>query len=78
MIGSLSYLDSVFGILVATLVIIQTVLNFLLPPEKAEKFNFIGKTLDFLARTKGGMTLRTDNGNSRDDSKHRGDTSTSN
>lgn len=62
---ALYYLDAIFGILVATLVLLQTVLNFWLPPEKAEKFNFIGKTLDFLAKTKGGMSLRTDNGNSR-------------
>lgn len=69
MLNALSYLDSIFGILVATLVLLQTVLNFWLPPEKAEKFNFIGKTLDFLAKTKGGMSLRTDNGNSRNISK---------
>lgn len=69
MLSILSYLDSIFGILVATLVLLQTVLNFWLPPEKAERFNFIGKTLDFLAKTKGGMSLRTDNGNSRNISK---------
>lgn len=69
MLDALAYLDSIFGILVATLVLLQTVLNFWLPPEKAEKFNFIGKTLDFLAKTKGGMSLRTDNGNSRNISK---------
>lgn len=69
MLDALAYLDSIFGILVATLVLLQTVLNFWLPPEKAEKFNFIGKTLDFLAKTKGGMSLRIDNGNSRNISK---------
>lgn len=65
MLSILAYLDSIFSILVATLVLLQTVINFWLPPEKAEKFNYIGKTLDFLAKTKGGMSLRTDNGNSR-------------
>lgn len=65
MLSTLAYLDSIFSILVATLVLLQTVINFWLPPEKAEKFNYIGKTLDFLAKTKGGMSLRTDNGNSR-------------
>lgn len=59
----LAYLDSIFSILVATLVLLQTLINFWLPPEKAEKFNYIGKTLDFLAKTKGGMSLRIENGN---------------
>lgn len=69
MLNMLAYLDSIFSILVATLVLFQTVINFWLPPEKAEKFNYIGKTLDFLAKTKGGMSLRIENGNSRDISK---------
>lgn len=69
MLNMLAYLDSIFSILVATLVLLQTVINFWLPPEKAEKFNYIGKTLDFLAKTKGGMSLRIENGNSRDISK---------
>lgn len=58
----LAYLDSIFSILVATLVLLQTLINFWLPPEKAEKFNYIGKTLDFLAKTKGGWSLRIENG----------------
>lgn len=69
MLDMLSYLDSVFSILVATLVILQTVINFLLPPERAEKYNYIGRTLEFLAKTKSGMSLRTDDGSSEHSNK---------
>lgn len=60
MIELLTYIDSIFSLLVAVLVLLQTIINFWLPPEKAEKFNYIGKTLDFLAKTKGGMSIRRD------------------
>lgn len=43
---------------------VQTVIVYVLPPEKAEKFNFIGKALEILVKTKGGLSARTDNKNS--------------
>lgn len=73
----LAYLDSIFGILVATIVLLQTIINFWLPPDKAEKFNYLGKTLEFLAKTKGGMSLRIDNGNRRNISEPSNTNSTS-
>lgn len=69
MIETLECLDSVVSILVATLVLLQTIVNFVLPPEKAERFNYIGKTLDFLAKTKGGLSIRSVDGNNGNDNK---------
>lgn len=69
MIETLECLDSVVSILVATLVLLQTIVNFVLPPEKAERFNYIGKTLDFLAKTKGGLSIRSVNGNNGNNNK---------
>lgn len=69
MVETLKCLDSVVSILVATLVLLQTVVNFVLPPEKAERFNYIGKTLDFLAKTRGGLSLRSENGNNGNNSQ---------
>ena len=35
---------------------VQALVNYVLPPEKAQKFNVIGKILDFLTKTKAGLS----------------------
>lgn len=54
----LAILSEVSNILITLLVLIQVVVNYLLPPEKAEKYNYIGKVLDFLAKTKQGIGVK--------------------
>ena len=39
---------------------VQALVNYILPPEKAEKFNIIGKVLDFLTKTKAGLSPKVD------------------
>lgn len=53
--NTLAILSEVSNILLSLLVLAQMVINYVLPPEKAEKYNYIGKILDFLAKTKKGM-----------------------
>jgi len=43
---------------------VQAVIVYVLQPEKAEKFNVVGKVLEFLVKTKGGLSARIDNKNS--------------
>ena len=38
---------------------VQALVNYILPPEKAQKFNVIGKVLDFLTKTKAGLSGST-------------------
>jgi hypothetical protein len=38
---------------------VQALVNYILPPEKAQKFNVIGKILDFLTKTKAGLSGST-------------------
>lgn len=57
--------DSFVAVLVSVLVAIQAVVNYVLPPEKALKFNFIGKILEFLAKTRSGISVKIDDGNSK-------------
>lgn len=52
---TLSILTEISNILISVLVLVQVVVNYFLPPEKAEKYNYIGKVLDFLAKTKKGV-----------------------
>lgn len=56
----LKYIDIIQGILISVLVIIQALVNFVLPPEKADKYNYIGKALDYLVNTKKGLSFRKD------------------
>lgn len=53
--NTLAILSEVSNILLSLLVLAQMVINYVLPPEKAEKYNYIGKILDFLAKTKKGI-----------------------
>ena len=39
---------------------VQTVIVYVLPPEKAEKWNKVGKVLDFLVKTKSGLSPKID------------------
>lgn len=57
--------DSFIVVLVAILVAVQAVVNYILPAEKAVKFNVIGKVLDFLAKTRSGISAKIDDGNSK-------------
>lgn len=56
----LKYLDVIQGTLLCVLVLVQAIVNFVLPPEKAEKYNYIGKALDYLVNTKKGLSFRKD------------------
>lgn len=54
----LEYLDFIQGTLLCALVLVQAIVSFILPPEKAEKYNYIGKALDYLVNTKKGLSFR--------------------
>ncbi len=41
---------------ISVLLGVQALVNYILPPEKAQKFNIIGKVLDFLTKTKAGLS----------------------
>lgn len=56
----LRYLDVVQGTIISLLVLLQALISFVLPPEKAEKYNYIGKALDYLVNTKKGLSFRKD------------------
>lgn len=56
----LEYLDVIQGTLLCVLILVQAIVNFVLPPEKAEKYNYIGKALDYLVNTKKGLSFRKD------------------
>lgn len=56
----LQYLDVIQGTILSLLVLVQAVISFVLPPEKAEKYNYIGKALDYLVNTKKGLSFRKD------------------
>lgn len=58
-------IDEFLAVLGTVLVAIQAVINYLLPPEKANKFNVIGKVLEFLAKTRSGLSSKIDDGNSK-------------
>jgi hypothetical protein len=49
-------ISEIISVLVAVLVAIQAVVNYVLPPEKAVKYNWIGKVLEFLSKTKSGLS----------------------
>ena len=49
--------DEFITVVMAVLVGLQAVVNYVLPPEKAIKYNVIGKVLDFLAKTKAGLSF---------------------
>jgi len=46
-------------VVISVLLGIQALVNYVLPPEKASKFNIIGKVLDFLVKTKAGLSGST-------------------
>jgi hypothetical protein len=48
------------SVVIVVLGAFQTVIVYLLPPEKAEKFNIVGKVLDFLVKTKSGLSPKQD------------------
>lgn len=48
----LEFNDMLIGLFVG----IQAVVLYFLPPEKAVKFNFLGKILDLLIQTKAGLS----------------------
>ena len=52
-------IEELITVITTVLVAVQMVINYLLPPEKAEKFNIIGKVLSFLAKTKAGLSGST-------------------
>ena len=54
-------IEGLIAVTIAVLVAVQAVLNFVLVPEKAEKYNFIGKFLDILVRTKEGLSTQKEN-----------------
>lgn len=56
----LQYLDVIQGTILSLLVLLQALISFVLPPEKAEKYNYIGKALDYLVNTKKGLSFRKD------------------
>ena len=60
MIENVNEFISVFIVVLGAL---QTVIVYVLPPEKAEKFNIIGKVLDFLVKTKTGLSPKIDGSN---------------
>lgn len=51
------------SVVIVVLGALQTVIVYVLPPEKAEKFNIIGKVLDFLVKTKTGLSPKIDGSN---------------
>ncbi len=60
MIENVNEFISVFIVVLGAL---QTVIVYVLPSEKAEKFNIIGKVLDFLVKTKTGLSPKIDGSN---------------
>lgn len=52
--------DSLAKLIFSILLLIQVGIVFFLPPDKAQKFNFLGKGLEILAKTKSGFSVRND------------------
>jgi hypothetical protein len=49
-------LNEFITVAISVLLGVQAVVNYILPPEKAVKFNIVGKVLDFLVKTKAGLS----------------------
>lgn len=56
-----SKITEVIPVIISILVAAQAVISYVLPPEKAEKFNWIGKVLNILSRTKTGLSPKAGN-----------------
>jgi hypothetical protein len=52
--------DELITVVIVILGAVQTIIVYILPPEKAEKFNKVGKFLDFLVKTKSGLSPKID------------------
>lgn len=52
--------DDFIAMLIAVLLGLQALVNYFLSPEKAKRFNFIGKALELLSKTKAGLSARID------------------
>ena len=53
--------ETLLGLTITILLAVQAAVNYFLPPEKATKFNFIGKFLNVLSKTKSGISSQDSN-----------------
>ena len=56
-------MDNIYELItmvVTVLTAIQVVINYFLSPEKAAKFNYIGKLLEALTKTKAGLSPKVE------------------
>jgi hypothetical protein len=58
----LGNIEELIGVLIAVLVAVQAIIVYIMPPEKAEKWNWVGKVLGALVKTKAGISPRRDDG----------------
>lgn len=56
----ISRVNDFLAVAIVVLGAVQTVVVYILPPDKAIKFNIVGKILDFLVRTKSGLSYDRD------------------
>lgn len=56
----LDNLDNFVTMLIAVFVALEAIIGFFLSAEKAEKFSFVGKILNFLKNTKAGFSVKKD------------------
>lgn len=56
----LTQLENFVTVVTTVLVAVQAVVNYVLPPEKASKFNVVGNVLNFLVKTKAGLSTKVD------------------
>jgi hypothetical protein len=54
----LSNIDELITVIIAVLVAVQSLVVYFLSPEKAEKWNWLGKALSVLAKTKAGISTK--------------------